>query len=203
MSYEGKAVVITGGLGFIGSNLAIRLISAGARVSIIDSSEPGCGANLHNIQPVADQCKILDLDIADAHRAKDVIRQADIIFNLAGEVSHVHSMEFPERDLRINSLAHLRFLQVCAREAPAIRIVYAGTRQVYGIPKYLPVDEDHPVRPVDFNGVHKFAATMYHLIFARMRVLDAVVIRLSNVYGPRMALDVPCQGFLSTFIRRL
>src|SRR5690349_13792646 len=111
-SYAGKRVIVTGGLGFIGSNLAIQLVKAGARVAIIDSSEPGCGANRHNVEPVAGHCTLLDLDIADAHKAADEIRKADVIFNLAGEVSHIHSMQFPERDLRINSLAHLRFLQI-------------------------------------------------------------------------------------------
>ena len=203
MDYSGKRVLITGGLGFIGSNLAIRLVQLGALVTIVDSCEPGCGGNPHNIAPIADRCKVVDLDIADADQVSDLVGKAEVIFNLAGEISHIHSMLFPERDLRINSLAQLRFLQVCAKEAPGVRIVYAGTRQVYGVPQYLPVDEDHPVRPVDFNGVHKLAGTMYHLMFGRMGVLDAVVLRLSNVYGPRMALGIPCQGFLSTFVRKL
>ena len=203
MYYSKKEVLITGGLGFIGSNLAIRLSQLGARVTIIDSCEPGCGGDVYNIAPIADGCTVVNLDIADADKAVELIRRAEVIFNLAGEISHVHSMQFPERDLRINSLAQLRFLQVCAREAPGVRIVYAGTRQVYGVPQSLPVDENHPVRPVDFNGVHKFAGTMYHLMFARMGLLDAAVLRLSNVYGPRMALGIPCQGFLSTFVGRV
>jgi nucleoside-diphosphate-sugar epimerase len=112
-------------------------------------------------------------------------------------------MRFPERDLEINTLAQLRFLQAVVALAPGIRVVYAGTRQVYGAPEYLPVDEAHPVNPVDFNGVHKYAATMYHLMLQRMGLLDAVVLRLTNVYGPRMALHTPCQGFLSTYLRKL
>src|ERR1035441_3470708 len=122
MYYSKKEVLITGGLGFIGSNLAIRLSQLGARVTIIDSCEPGCGGDVYNIAPIADGCTVVNLDIADADKAVELIRRAEVIFNLAGEISHVHSMQFPERDLRINSLAQLRFLQVCAREAPGVRM---------------------------------------------------------------------------------
>jgi UDP-glucose 4-epimerase len=203
MNYKGKRAVVTGGLGFIGSNLAIRLADLGARVSIVDPCVQGCGGNAHNICPVADRVEVIPADISDAGDFGELIRSSDIIFNLAGEISHIHSMQFPERDLLVNALAQMRFLQVCAREAPGIRIVYAGTRQVYGVPQYLPVDEAHPIAPVDFNGVHKYAATMYHSMLSRAGLLDGIVLRLSNVYGPRMALGVPCQGFLSTFVRRV
>ena len=201
MRYAGKRALVTGGLGFIGSNLVIRLAEEGARVSVIDNSLPGCGGNLFNVAPVRDQISIIDADIGDAPR--HVIAGSDVIFNLAGEISHIHSMQFPERDLQVNTVAQLRFLLACSEAARGARIVYAGTRQVYGIPQYQPVDELHPIQPVDFNGVHKAAATMYHLMLSRMGHFDAVVLRLTNVYGPRMALDVVCQGFLSTYIRRM
>ena len=112
-------------------------------------------------------------------------------------------MEFPERDLEINTTSQLRFLNVCKSENPGVRIVFAGTRQIYGVPEYLPVDESHPINPVDFNGIHKYAATMYHLMLSRAGYLDAVVLRLTNVYGPRMALNIPSQGFFSAFLRKL
>ena len=121
--------------------------------------------------------------------------------NLA--ISHIHSMEFPERDLQINTVAQLRFLMECHATHPGVRVVYASTRQIYGKPAQLPVDENHPIQPVDYNGVHKYAASMYHTMLHRSGAIDAVVLRLTNVYGPRMALDIPCQGFLSTFLRRL
>jgi UDP-glucose 4-epimerase len=203
MSYSGKKVLVTGGLGFIGSNLTIRLAGEGARVIVIDSLVTGCGGNRMNLRPVADSVELLEADIGNADRIRAAICGADVIFNLAGEISHIHSMRFPVRDLEINTLAQLRFLQAVVTEAPGVRIVYAGTRQVYGAPDYLPVDESHPVNPVDFNGVHKYAATMYHLMLQRMGLLDSVVLRLTNVYGPRMAVDTPCQGFLSTYLRRL
>lgn len=203
MYYAGKKVLVTGGLGFIGSNLAIHLVQQGARVTILDSSIGGCGANLYNIEPVRQRVKLIPLDLAETAECSADIAQSEVIFNLAGEVSHIHSMQFPERDLQINVVAQLRFLDNCRKYAPGVRIVYAGTRQVYGAPNYLPVDESHPVQPVDFNGVHKYAATMYHLLLSRRMEIDAVALRLSNVYGPRMALDVPCQGVLGTFLRRL
>ncbi len=202
MEYRNKTVLVTGGLGFIGSNLAVRLVELGARVIVVDSSRPGCGANPHNLAPVADRVHLLPLDIGEAQEFAGLLRQCDVVFNLAGEVSHMHSMTAPERDLEINTAAQLRFLEILRRERPGVRIVYAGTRQIYGVPQYLPVDEQHPVEPVDYNGVHKYAASQYHLMLSRMGALDAVVLRLTNVYGPRMALRIPCQGVLSAFLRR-
>jgi UDP-glucose 4-epimerase len=203
MNYSGLKTVVTGGLGFIGSNLAIRLVQLGAEVTIIDSLLDGCGGNVYNIAPVQDSVRLIEADISDTRLLRDDLRKADVIFNLAGEISHIHSMQFPERDLQVNTVAQLRFVLACQQDAPQARIVYAGTRQVYGVPEYLPVDENHPVNPVDYNGVHKYAATQYHLMLTRAGLLDAAVVRLTNVYGPRMALDVVCQGFFSTFVRRM
>ena len=201
MTFHHRNVIVTGGLGFIGSNLAIRLVELGARVTIVDSMVEGCGSNPYNIAPVADRVEVLECSIGDTAQLATVLRSCDIVFNLAGEISHSHSMLFPDRDLEINTLAQLRFVQACVEHNRGVRILYAGTRQVYGVPEYLPVDEKHPVNPVDFNGVHKYAATQYHLMLSRTEDLDAVVIRLTNVYGPRMAINIPCQGFLSTFVR--
>jgi UDP-glucose 4-epimerase len=200
--FKGLEVLVTGGLGFIGSNLVLRLAAEGAKVTVVDPLVTGCGGNRYNIAPVAGWIRCVEADIGEPDRFADAIRRADAVFNLAGEISHLHSMWFPERDLRINTIAQLQFLDACRRMNRGVRIVYAGTRQVYGIPDSLPVTEKHPVNPVDFNGVHKYAASQYHLMLTRLGELDAVVLRLTNVYGPRMALDVPCQGFLSNFIRR-
>jgi len=202
MSYRNKRVLVTGGLGFIGSNLALRLLAEGARVTVVDSLICGCGGNRFNLGPAAGEVEWLDCSIAESARLRPLLSRCDVVFNLAGEISHIHSMLYPERDLEINTTAQLHFLQSCLAAAPGIRIVYAGTRQVYGVPEYLPVDESHPINPVDFNGVHKYAATQYHLMLSRLGLLDAAVLRLTNVYGPRMALDVPCQGFLSTYLRK-
>jgi len=203
VSYKNRKVLITGGLGFIGSSLAIHLVREGARVVIVDNSVLGCGANLFNIAPVATDVELIHASIADTSALAEPLRGCEVIFNLAGEISHIHSMAMPERDLEINTLAQIHFLTAVTRSIPGVRVVYAGTRQVYGAPDYLPVDEKHPINPVDFNGVHKYAATMYHLMLSNMGQLDAVVLRMTNVYGPRIALDVPCQGFLGTFIRKV
>jgi UDP-glucose 4-epimerase len=199
--YHDRKVIVTGGLGFIGSNLAMQLAQVGARVIVIDSSVTGCGANPFNLAAMHEQVRLVAADIGDPAIAQE-IAGAFAVFNLAGEISHIHSMRQPLRDAAINAFAQLRFVETCGRAAPGVRVVYAGTRQIYGVPQYLPVDESHPIRPVDFNGIHKYAATQYHLMWNDMGRIDARVLRLSNVYGPRMALSIPCQGFLGNFLRR-
>ena len=199
--YKNRKVVVTGGLGFIGSNLALRLARLGARVTVIDSKVPGCGGNPYNLAPEP-AVRVIEHDIGSNPALEAELRGADTIFNLAGEISHIHSMQHPLRDAALNGMAQLQFLEACARWAPGVRIVYASTRQIYGIPQYLPVDELHPVRPVDFNGIHKYAAHEYHLLYTAMGRLDAAVLCLTNVYGPRVALNIPCQGFLANFLRR-
>ena len=169
----------------------------------MDSSVPGCGANPYNIEPVRRLVELCPHPICEPEWFSGRLAASDVVFNLAGEISHVHSMDFPERDMQINAVAQLQFLEACGRLARGVRIVYASTRQVYGVPKYLPVDESHPIQPIDFNGVHKYAATAYHLLYSTLGEIDAVALHLTNVYGPRMAVNVPCQGFLSTFLRRL
>lgn len=170
-------------------------------MSIVDSSVDGCGANEWNIAQVRSRVRLIPLDIADADKFADEIRDADLIFNLAGEISHTRSMQAPERDMALNAVAQLRFLDACRRIRPGIRVVFAGTRQVYGRPEYLPVNETHPLQAVDFNAIHKLAAAQYHLLLTSRGEIDAVVLRLTNVYGPRMALRLPWQGFMGSFIR--
>ncbi|MBI5281498.1 MAG: NAD-dependent epimerase/dehydratase family protein [Candidatus Solibacter usitatus] len=198
----GRRVWVTGGLGFIGSNLALRLLELGAEVTIVDPCVEGCGGNPANLGPHLARCRIISRDIADAEDFAAELAAADVVFNLAGEISHARSQREPMRDLELNTIAQLRFLQVLTRVRPGVRIIYAGTRQVYGRARSLPVNEDHPIRPTDFNGVHKRAAENYHLMLTRMGLLDAVVLRLTNTYGPRLSLDAPGQGFLSVFLKR-
>jgi UDP-glucose 4-epimerase len=198
--YRGRSVLVTGGLGFIGSNLALRLADLGACVKVVDSSVPGCGANRANI--AGSDIELIETDLSEAESLLPVLRETQVVFNLAGEISHIHSMQYPERDLLINTVSQLRFLDACRRARPGVRVVYAGTRQAFGKPRYLPVDEAHPIRPVDFNGVHKYAAKMYHLMMSDLGELDAIVLRLTNVYGPRMSLTVAGQGFLGVFFRK-
>jgi len=189
-------------LGFVGSNLALRLAAAGAEVTVVDSRVAGCGANPYNLAG-APGIRVALADVGSPEAFAGQIRAAQVVFNLAGEISHIHSMRQPTRDAEINAGAQLRFLEGCARLAPGLRVVYASTRQIYGAPQYLPVDEAHPVRPVDFNGVHKYAATVYHLLYQSMGRLDARALCLTNVYGPRMALHIPGQGFLGNFLGKV
>lgn len=200
--FIGRKVVVTGGLGFIGSNLALRLAEMGATVTVVDAEVPGCGANPFNLAPARNAISVSVARLDDSPQVLEALEGADLVFNLAGEISHSHSMRLPDRDLAMNATAQQRFLETCARYRPGLRVVYAGTRQVYGVPQCLPVDESHPVAPVDYNGVHKYAAEHYHLLLTRLGRLDAVVLRLTNVYGPRLAIQLSCQGFLATFVRR-
>ena len=189
-------------MGFVGSNLTLRLARAGARVTVVDSGVAGCGANAQNIAGAANDVRVIAGDIGNATCLADEIRGCSVIFNLAGEISHIHSMRRPCRDAALNATAQLRFLEECARQQPGVRVVYASTRQIYGAPRYLPVDERHAVQPVDFNGIHKYAATVYHQLWSSMGRIDGRVLCLTNVYGPRMALNLTCQGFLGNFLRR-
>jgi UDP-glucose 4-epimerase len=169
---------------------------------VIDSKVPGCGANPYNLAAAPPGLRVIEQDIGNPSAFAGELRGLDVIFNLAGEISHIHSMERPWRDAELNAMAQLKFLEACALRVPGVRIVYASTRQIYGKPEYLPVDELHPIHPVDFNGIHKFAAHQYHLLYTAMGRLDAAVLCLTNVYGPRVALNIPCQGFLANFLRR-
>jgi UDP-glucose 4-epimerase len=200
MRFEGCRALVTGGLGFIGSNLALRLLQEGARVTVVDSQVDGCGANLFNLPPTHPHLEVFEGDISDA---ASLLRDIDVVFNLAGEISHIHSMLDPARDLELNTISQLRFLQAVRAHRRGVRVVFAGTRQIYGVPQYLPIDELHPTVPVDFNGIHKYAAVMYHSLMTRSGDIDGIILQLTNVYGPRMALNVPGQGFLGHFFRRI
>ena len=201
-AFKNRKVLVTGGLGFIGSNLALRLVHAGARVVIVDSEVAGCGASRRNIAGAERDLRLIVADVGDAASLDGEIRGCSVVFNLAGEISHIQSMRDPARDAALNAMSQLRFLEECARQEPGVRVVYASTRQIYGIPQYLPVDESHPIRPVDFNGIHKYAATCYHLLWSELGRIDARVLCLTNVYGPRLALWLSGQGFLANFLRR-
>lgn len=203
VSYAGKRVLVTGGLGFIGSNLSLRLVQLGADVTIVNSLVQGCGGNRRNIESIARKVNLIEADVGDRDRLHSVLGRLDMVFNLAGEISHSHSMQFPERDCTLNTRAQVSFLNECAKRTKGMRVVYAGTRQVYGRPQKLPVNESHPVAPVDFNGVHKHATEQYHLMLTRVKQLDAVILRFSNVYGPRLGIHAPCQGVFTTFFLNL
>ena len=198
-----KKVLITGGLGFIGSNLARRLVKDGAKVTIVDSLIPEYGGNPHNLHDVKDQIEINITDVRDSISMDQFIPDQDFLFNLAGQTSHLDSMENPFTDLDINAKAQLSILEACRKHNPDIRIVFASTRQIYGKPQYLPVDEKHPWHPVDVNGVNKMAGEWYHIVYNDVYGISASVLRLTNTYGPRMRIKDARQTFLGIWIRNL
>ena len=199
----GKKILITGGMGFIGSNLARRLIELGNEITIVDSLIAEYGGNLRNLHDLRDEIRINLSDIRDEFSMKEIIKDKDYLFNLAGQTSHLDSMENPFVDLDINAKAQLSILEACRKNNPEIRVVFASTRQIYGKPKYLPVDENHPLNPVDVNGVNKIAGEQYHLLYNKVYGIATSVLRLTNTYGPRMRIKDARQTFLGIWIRNL
>jgi nucleoside-diphosphate-sugar epimerase len=199
--YSGKKVLVTGGCGFIGSNLAIELVRLGAEVTIVDSMIEDYGGNLHNIEPVRDDVRLNISDVRDQTAMRYLVQGQEIIFNLAGQVSHIDSMKDPMTDLEINAKAQLGVLEAMRRYNREARIVLTSTRQIYGRPEYLPVDEEHPLEPVDVNGVNCIAGEWYHLLYHKVYGIPAAVLRLTNTYGPRQLLAHNRQGFIGWFIR--
>ena len=202
MLFKNKAVLVTGGAGFVGSNLAIRLVEEGAKVSVVDSFLSQCGANLFNLEPIINQIQLHKLDLRDPSGLTQLIEGQDYIFSMAGQVSHEDSMSAPVEDLEINARSHLNILEACRRSNKNAVILYASTRQIYGAPQYLPVDEKHPIRPADINGINKYAAEQYFSIYARVFGLKTVSLRLTNSYGPRQLIKHARQGFIAWFMNR-
>jgi UDP-glucose 4-epimerase len=199
--YRGRRVMITGGLGFIGSNLARQLVDLGADVLLVDSLIPDYGGNLFNVAGIEHRLRINVSDVRQQSTMNYLVRDREIIFNLAGQVSHIDSMLDPFTDLEINCRSQLTLLEACRRNNPAAKVVFAGTRQVYGRPDYLPVDERHLVRPTDVNGINKVAGEYYHLVYNNVFGVRGCSLRLTNVYGPRQLIKHNRQGFIGWFIR--
>jgi UDP-glucose 4-epimerase len=195
--------VVTGGLGFIGSNLVRVLVDFGARVSVVDNLMPEYGGNRRNLAGLGRKVTIHVADVRDWPRLPSLVRGQHYLFNLAGQTSHMDSMTDPQTDLDINCRAQLAILEACRRHNPGIRIVFASTRQIYGRPDYLPVDEKHPLRPVDVNGINKIAGESFHLLYSRVHGLAATALRLTNTIGPRMRIKDARQTFVGVWIRRL
>ena len=200
--FAGRRCLVTGGLGFIGSNLAIALASGGADVTVVDAVLPRHGANPHNLDGASAPIEVIQADLGDIDALERAAAGADFVFNLAGQVSHVDSMTDPLFDLEVNTRSHLGFLELLRRVNPEVTIVYTSTRQIYGHPRYLPVDEDHPSSPADVNGVTKYATEQFHFLYGECYGLRASAIRLTNIYGPRQRLRDDFQGFLPIFLDR-
>ena len=201
--FSDSDVLVTGGLGFIGSSLARRLVQLGARVTLIDSLIPEYGGNVFNIADIRDRVTVHHADVRDAAAMASLVKNRNFLFNLAGQTSHLDSMTDPLTDLNINTTAQLFILEACRLYNRDVKIVFASTRQLYGRPKYLPVDEKHPVNPVDLNGIHKLAGELYHLLYSDVYKIRACALRLTNTYGPGMRVKDDRQTFLGIWIRRL
>lgn len=201
--YKHKRILITGGLGFIGSNLAIRLVQLGSHVTLLDSMIDAYGGNLFNIEPVRSKLTVNISDMRDKYGINYLVRDQDIIFNLAGQLSHIDSMLDPYADLEINCTAQLSLLEAVRHHNPKAVVVVASTRQIYGRPHYLPVDEAHPIDPVDVNGINTAAGEWYHTLYHNVYGLQTVALRLTNTFGPRQLMKHNRQGFIPWFIRLL
>ena len=201
--FAGSDVLITGGLGFIGSALARRLVELGAKVTLVDSLIPEYGGNLFNIHDIRDRVTVDLTDVRDAVAMSSLIKKRQFLFNLAGQTSHLDSMTDPMTDLNINAAAQLHILEACRLHNRDLKIVFASTRQVYGRPEYLPVDEKHPIDPIDVNGINKLAGEWYHLLYNDVYQIRACALRLTNTYGPGMRVKDARQTFLGIWIRRL
>ena len=202
-TYAGKKVLITGGAGFIGSSLARRLTSLGAHVTLVDSLIPNYGGNLFNIEDIRNKVVLNISDVRDPHAMAYLVQDQDFLFNLAGQTSHLDSMVDPQTDLEINAAAQLSILEACRKTNTGIKLVFASTRQLYGKPNYLPVDESHPIRPVDVNGINKLAGEWYHLLYNNVYGIRACALRLTNTYGPAMRVKDARQTFLGIWVRLL
>lgn len=199
--FSNKKVMITGGLGFIGSNLAHKLVELNAEVLLVDSMIPQFGGNLYNIRGIENRVKINISDVRDENSLKYLVIGQDYLFNLAGTLSHIDSMIDPYTDLEINCKAQLSILEACRKNNPGLKIIFSGTRGQYGRCKYLPVDENHPLSPIDVNGINNIAGELYHLLYNDSYNIRSVSLRLTNVYGPRHQMKHSRQGFLNWFTR--
>ena len=200
-AFANRSVLITGGLGFIGSNLGRRLASLGARVRLIDSLIPQYGGNPYNIADYQDRVVVNISDIRDRYSMAKLVEGVDFIFNLAGQTSHQDSMEDPFTDLDINCVAQLSLLEACRKHNTGVKIVFASTRQIYGRPDYLPVDEKHLLRPTDVNGINKMAGEWYHILYNNVYGIRSTALRLTNTYGPGMRIKDARQTFLGIWVR--
>ncbi len=200
--YAGKRVMVTGGLGFIGSNLARRLVALDADVLLVDSLIPAYGGNRRNIAGVEEQLRVNIADIRTQPTMNALVQEQDYIFNLAGQVSHLDSMIDPFTDLEINCRSQLAILEACRHNNPGVKIVFAGTRQQYGKPDYLPIDEKHLMHPTDVNGINKMAGEWYHILYNNVYGIRASSLRLTNTYGPRQYVRDARMGFAGFFIRK-
>ena len=203
IEFKNLNVLITGGLGFIGSNLAENLVKYGSYVTCVDSLIPEYGGNTYNVSEIKSKIDINIADIRDQFSMNHIVKDKDIIFNLAGQTSHLDSMEDPLTDLDINCRSQITILEACKNYNPNVKIVFASTRQIYGKPNYLPVDENHPIQPIDVNGINKFAGESYHILYHNVYGINSTVLRLTNTFGQKMRIKDSKQTFLGIWLRNV
>ncbi len=199
--YRGKRVLITGGLGFLGSNLACALVGHGASVSVYDALLPLYGGNMFNVEPVKDRVEVIIADIRDRARIGKAVAGKDVVFNIAAQTSHVDSMTEPLLDVEMNCAGQINLLEAVRNSAPECRIVYAGSRAQYGKIDRVPVTEDMHGRPTDIYSANKIAGEMYHFVYSSAFGLKFTSLRISNAYGPRHQMKHGKYGVLNWFIR--
>lgn len=202
MTFQNKKVLITGGAGFIGSNLALQLVNTKANITLLDSFLPNLGGNKQNLVGLENKVQLHKRDLRELAHDPKLVKDFDFIFNLAGNISHIDSMNDPLFDNAINTEAQICLLEACRKVNPNAVIVFSSTRQIYGAPQYLPVDEKHPIAPVDVNGINKLAAEYYHQLYAKVYGLNTICLRLTNTYGPRQLIRHARQGFIGWFLNR-
>ena len=198
MGWRGRKVLVTGGAGFLGSNLCHALSERGARVTALDGFLFGGGANPANLADAAVELVRGDVRELDL---RSLCEGASVIFNLAAQTSHMGGQTDPLSDIAVNAVAQVRLIQAAREAAPDAVVVHASTRQFYGRVQKLPVDENQPVAPTDANGVSKFAGEQYWLLEHRVRGRPVVSLRLTNCYGPRLRIRDARQTFLGIWIR--
>jgi UDP-glucose 4-epimerase len=201
-AFRGKRVLVTGGLGFIGSNLAARLLGLAATVTLVDNMMPRLGGNLFNVREIADRIHINFSDVRDEHSMDYLVKEQEYIFHLAGQVNHVDSIRNPIQDLDINCRGTLVLLESCRRFNPRVKIIFAGTRGEYGASVRLPVGEDHPTNPKGIYAVTNLSAEKMVLVYDDVHKLPGACLRITNTYGPRHQMAHDEYGVLNWFIRK-
>lgn len=199
--FEDKNVLITGGAGFIGSNLAHELVKLKANVEVFDCLLPSQGGNIYNLDGITNKIKLKIADVRDKNAVVESVKNKDLIFNLASQTGHMGSVLDPLTDLDINCRGSLTLLEACKKHNPNVKIIYSGTRGQYGKIIYNPVDEKHPTNPTDPNGVSKLSAEKYHILFYNIHGVKTTSLRLTNTYGQRQQMKDPDLGFVNWFIR--
>lgn len=200
--YKNKKVLITGGLGFIGSNLCIKLAELGAEVLVIDNMLPRQGGNLFNVEPVKNKIKINVSDIRNSVSMNHLVKGQDYVFHLAGQVNHVDSVKNPLQDLSINVEGTLVLMEALRKNNPDARVIFTGTRGEYGASLKLPVAESHAINPIGIYAITNFAAERIVLTYHNLHKIKSVCLRITNTYGPRHQMQHDEYGVFNWFIRK-